>query len=225
MFGSRHTMIAADIEQHTSDSDPTAAVDYVSGWTQTLHDDGLQSMVYGSFKLGADLAKRANPKPDAVWIARFRAHQPEPQRDPHKIPGIPAQAFPKAGQRAWQYAAEFKDDPNDVKATPCSIEGMNVDISVIDAEVFGRPLKVASRTTGGAVPPAVATPAVAPQHHTHVIQPGDTLSGLEARLHLKAGSLFAANQKVLDAAARQRGKLDSNHGNLIFPGVTITIPT
>jgi hypothetical protein len=221
-FGSRNTMIAADIEGHTSEKNPAAAVEYVNGWTETLHAAGLRSMVYGSFQLGADLGKHASPQPDAVWIARYRAHQPERQRDPHNIPGIPAQAFAKAGQRAWQYAAEFKDHPTDKKATRCDIEGINVDVSAIDAEVFG----TAPIATSAAVPPPVipTQPTARRATRTHVIQAGETLTGLERRLQLKRGSLFAANQKVLDAAARKHGKADSAHGNLIFPGVVITLP-
>jgi len=37
-------------------------------------------------------------------------------------------------------------------------------------------------------------------------------------------ALFNANAKLLDTEARAHGHPDSNHGGLIFPGVTITIP-
>ncbi|MEP7055786.1 MAG: glycoside hydrolase domain-containing protein [Actinomycetota bacterium] len=136
-FLNRNDIIVADIEKHTSDSDPDAAVQYVNGWTVTLHDAHMRSMVYGSFNLAADLGARANPKPDAVWVARFRAHAPKPGFDPHKIPGVPADAFSRAGQRAWQYGAAFKDKPDALAETPCNIEGLNVDVSAIDAEIFG----------------------------------------------------------------------------------------
>jgi hypothetical protein len=218
-FGNRNSIIAADIERHTSDADPSAAVEYCNGWTETLHAAGLRSLVYGSSDLAADLAKRAKPQPDAVWVARYRTHKPDPTRDPHDIPGVPATAFAKAGQRAWQYGAEFKDKPTDAKPKPCDIEGINVDISSVDAELLGpvpKPVKAAA-----ASPPRVIK---APAAGTRVIVPGDTLSALEKELGLKRGSLFVTNRAVLDADARKHGLPDSHQGDKIFPGTTITIP-
>jgi LysM repeat protein len=220
LLGDRNKMLCADIERATADANLPAAVEYVSGWTETLHTAGFRSMAYCSVNLAEELDKHGRPKPDAVWVPRYRAHRPEPKRDPHNIPGIAAQAFSLPGQRAWQYGAEFKDDPHDEKPVRCDIEGINVDVSAIDAEVFG-PAPAVSTTS---VAPAPAVAATAQPQRTHVVHPGDTLSKIEAELHLKSGSLFAANQELLDRVARQRGKPDSGHGDRIFPGTTLVLP-
>lgn len=176
-FGDRNRMLVTDIDQHTSDANPRAAVDYVDGWTTTLHAAGFLSMIYGSFELAADLATRATVPPDGVWVPRYRTHEPEPSRDPHKIPGVPDHAFAQLGQRAWQYAAAFAN-PGTTKVTPCRIAGIDVDVSTVDEAVF-----VAAP---GAVAAAVVGPRPAGEVHTsaggadrHVVVPGDTLSALE----------------------------------------------
>ncbi len=225
-LGDRNDMLVADIERHTSDKDPGAAVQYVNAWTEALHAAGFRSMVYGSFNLAADLGKRGQPKPDAVWVARFRTHQPKPGFDPHQIPGVGNDVFDKAGQRAWQYAAKFADKKGQPEID-CVIEGINVDVSSVDADIFGR-------AAGGG--PVIATHATQPQRaaaqppapgqnpRQHTIKPGDILSRLEKTFGLPRGSLFKANKEVLDTAARARGLPDSANGGKIFPGTKITIP-
>jgi hypothetical protein len=225
-FGSRNNMIVADIERHTSDANPDAAIQYVNAWTETLHAAGLRSMVYGSFNLAEDLGKRGNPKPDAIWVARFRTHAAKPGFDPHRIPGVNDGAFDGAGQRAWQYGAKFADKQGQPEID-CVIEGINVDVSAIDADVFAAASAGGRGTHGVSAEPArmSAQPAAPkPKPRQHTIAPNENLSVLEKRFGLPQGSLFKANKAVLDAEARRRGKPDSASGRFVFPGTTIRIP-
>ncbi len=215
-FGNRNKVIVTDIERHTSDADPQAAVQYVNGWTETLHSSGLLAMVYGSFNLAADLAKHGQPQPDAVWVARFKATKPEPGHDPHQIPGVPKKAFARAGQRAWQYGGAIDN-------VLCIVEKINVDVSSIDAEIFGAEASAASGKVVSATKKKTSPP-VPPAHRHHVIQKNDTLSQIAVDFGVPLAALFNANAKLLDAQARAHGHPDSNHGGLIFPGVTIAIP-
>jgi hypothetical protein len=222
-FGNRNNMIVTDIERHTSDENPSAAVEYVNAWTQTLHAAGFRSMVYGSFNLAEDLGKRGQPKPDGIWVSRFRTHAAKPGFDPHRIPGVNDGAFDGAGQRAWQYGAKFADKKGQPEID-CVIEGINVDVSVIDADVFGD-APGDSVIAAHAVQPARVTedkPATGPRRHT--IAPKENLSVLEKRFGLPQGSLFKANKEAIEAAARAHGKPNSRNGHDVFPGTVITIP-
>jgi len=238
-FRSRNTMIAADIERGTSDRDPMAAVRYVEGWTQALHAKGLLAMAYGSFNLAADLAKHANPAPDAIWVARYRSHEADTRHQPHDIPGVPNNSF--VGRRAWQYGGAFRDHPDDKKETPARAAGLVCDISSVHAAVFDgvkaakktakgaakAPAKTASKTpskTAGAGAKAKAASTSKPAAGLHVVVSGDTTFGLEDHFDLPHGALFAANQAVMDKAARAHGHADSQRGRFIFPGTRLVVP-
>jgi LysM repeat protein len=226
-------MIVADIEKGTSDRDPMAAVRYVEGWTEALHDKGMQAMAYGSFNLAADLAKHANPAPDAIWVARYRTHEADTRHQPHDIPGVPNNSF--VGRRAWQYGGAFRDHPHDKKETPARAAGLVCDISSVHAVVFDG-VKPAKKTAKGAVKTPAKTPTKTtkkagttvakpkPVAGVHVVVSGDTTFGLEDHFGLPHGSLFAANRKVMDEAARQHGHADSQRGHFIFPGTRLVVP-
>ncbi len=233
-FRSRNTMIVTDVERSTSERDPMAAVRYVEGWTAALHAKGLQAMAYGSFNLAADLAKHANPAPDAIWVARYRSHEADTKHQPHDIPGVPNNSF--VGRRAWQYGGAFRDHPDDKKETPARAAGLVCDISSVHAVVFDG-VKTAKKTAKGAVKTPTKTPSKTTKKATgptpvkpkplagvHVVVSHDTTFGLEDHFGLRHGSLFAANSKVMDAAARQHGHADSQRGRFIFPGTRLVIP-
>ena len=187
-FHSRNTMIVTDIEQNTSAGKTAsapkrkAAVAYVEGWTKALNDKGFQAMVYGSFVLAADLAEFADPKPDAIWVARYRTHKADKSHLAHSIPGVPNNAF--VGRRAWQYGGAFADHPNlNKEKTPAVAGGLVCDISVVHAAVFdgtgNKPTKTTKTTKktptkatkGGGTPPVAKPPK-----GIHVIASGETLS-------------------------------------------------
>ncbi len=217
-FGRRNTMIATDIERHTSDENPKAAVQYVNGWTETLHAAGMRAMVYGSFNLAADLAEHGSPQPDAVWVARFVANKPESGHNPHRIKGVPDKAFRNAGQRAWQYGGA-------IGKVACIVEGINVDVSVVDSEIFGgHPAPAPKKVVAKAAAAKKAAPGSPGGQRTHVVRPKDTLGQIAVDFHVPVETLFTANRKVIEAEAKARGLPDSGHGHFIFPGTTLVIP-
>ena len=216
-FRNRNTIVVADIERRGSDPDIHAAVRYVDGWTETLHAGGLRAMAYCPFNLAALLGRDGDPKPDAIWVSRFRSDSADPSRRAEQIPGVDDDTF--VGQRAWQYCGDITlDKPSG---------GINVDISIIHKAVLsGSPagVKVAQphpHPTGKRAPAGL--PRI-PKQRVHVVQPQDTVFGLETELNLEHGSLFAANKDVIEAAAKAHGHTDSEHGALIFPGTTLVIP-
>ena len=224
-FRSRNDMLVADIERHTSDADPQAAVRYVEGWTETLHAAGLRSMAYGSFNLAIDLGKSASPQPDAIWVARFVATKPEPGHDPHVIKGVPDSSFKKRGRRAHQYGGAAGN-------VACTVNGLNVDVSIVDSEIFGAagghaaapPTGLPPKKGAKAVTPPAPPVVGGPRPKTVTIKPGDTLTQLAARVGVSVASLLNTNRAILDAAAQAHGHPDCDKGNLIFPGVVITVP-
>lgn len=70
-----------------------------------------------------------------------------------------------------------------------------------------------------------AQQAAQPQSRTYVVQGGDTLSGIGAKLGVAWNSIFSANQSNLDNTARQHGFANSGGGHWIFPGEVLTIPS
>jgi hypothetical protein len=205
----------------------------VEGWTQALHAKGLRAMAYGSFNLAADLAKHANPAPDAIWVARYRTHEADNRHQPHDIPGVPHNSF--VGHRAWQYGGAFPDHPSlSKKPTPARAAGLVCDISSVHAAVFDGTGKKPTKTTkttkttkktptkvtkGGGTPPVDKPPK-----GIHVIVSGETLFGLEDHFGLAHGRLFDANSTLLDTEARKHGHQDSGHGHFIFPGTRLVVP-
>jgi nucleoid-associated protein YgaU len=86
-----------------------------------------------------------------------------------------------AGQRAWQYAGTFGDGT-------CSVRGLPVDIDVADSAVLA--------TTGTG---PNTDPGGHPDQQTYIVQPGDTLSGIAAKLHVPGGwqALYKLNRDVI----------------------------
>jgi hypothetical protein len=62
-----------------------------------------------------------------------------------------------------------------------------------------------------------------PTSHTYTVQGGDPLSSIAQRLGLNwFHDLYMPNQVVIEAAARAHGQLNSESGNLIYPGTALT---
>lgn len=70
--------------------------------------------------------------------------------------------WPKAGQRAWQYAGQLESGP-------CTVPGVTVEIDVADSGVL--------TSLGAASTGPIRDPGHHPGPHTYTVQPGDTLSG------------------------------------------------
>ena len=61
----------------------------------------------------------------------------------------------------------------------------------------------------------------------YVVKKGDTLWDLAKQFYGSSAyytEIYAANQEVIEAAAKQHGKTSSNNGYWIWPGTTLTIP-
>ena len=61
----------------------------------------------------------------------------------------------------------------------------------------------------------------------YTIKSGDTLWGISTKFYgtgTKWELIYNANQAIIEQTAKKHGKSSSNHGNWIWPGVTLTIP-
>lgn len=95
--------------------------------------------------------------------------------------------------------------------------GMKVQLSRIPSDDTGE---------GGGGDTGVAGIPVT-ESQTYVVKKGDTLWDLADRFYgspVYYTEIYAANQEVIEAAAKQHGKTSSNNGYWIWPGTTLTIP-
>lgn len=217
-MGAHGDLVFADVERSASEGREVQAAQYLSGFAEVLHEAGLRAGLYGAFFLPAAVAQHADEHPDVAWLARYLSLKPRenesreiadsPARmrarypaDPRDIKDVDRRHFGRQGQRGWQFWGDVR------------IKGVNIDVSVVDAAMLKRPKK---KTPVEPTPPAPKpTPGGA---HTITVSGGDTLSALEKKHGLKAGTLFRLNQAALDAEARRRGFPDSRNGGLIFAG-------
>jgi nucleoid-associated protein YgaU len=137
-------------------------------------------------------------RPDWVWVASWVRHTADSSADPHQASGLANDLWPGDGQRAWQYAGTFGDGT-------CSIRGLSVDIDVADTGVLA---------TSGAIGPGPG-PGPHPDQRTYTVQPGDTLSGIAAKLHTPGGwqAIFELNQDAIGP-----------NPDLISPGEILKLP-
>jgi hypothetical protein len=120
--------------------------------------------VYSNPRALIPLHGRAN-RPDWVWVASWITHTADSGVDPHNVTGLHDDLWPKAGQRAWQYAGTFGDGT-------CRIRGLLVDIDVADSAVLA--------SSGDAVPghhPLLVAPEPFNEDHLlhlwHIVHTGE----------------------------------------------------
>jgi hypothetical protein len=118
------TPICLDLELSTFEADHHRSLNYAGGWCRAVRDRGLRPGVYANISALIPLEAR-DDRPDWVWVAKWVKHKVDPNADPHRIPDLAHGLFPKAGQRAWQYAGAFDN-------VPLRINGLDVDINVAD---------------------------------------------------------------------------------------------
>ncbi|HEY5361528.1 MAG TPA: glycoside hydrolase domain-containing protein [Streptosporangiaceae bacterium] len=171
------TPICLDLELRTFEAAPSASLDYVGAWCQTVRARGLRPGVYANPSALKSLHERA-VRPDWIWIASWVQHGVNPGADPHQAADVPPDIWPKQGQRAWQYAGAFNQ-----KA--CQVGDVDVDIDVADEACLAR--------RGGH--PGWPHPS----GHTYTVQPGDTLSAIARKLNIAGGwqELYALNRGII----------------------------
>jgi Domain of unknown function (DUF1906) len=118
------TPICLDLEQSTFAASHQRSLNYVGGWCRAVRDRGLRPGVYANIAALVPLEARED-RPDWIWVAKWVKHKVDPDADPHRIPDLANGLYPKAGQRAWQYGAEFD-------GVPARVGGLDVDINVAD---------------------------------------------------------------------------------------------
>ena len=205
-FSAPRTPLCLDLEGEAFDAFPQASLDYACGWCRAVRGHDFRPGVYSSPGALRALAPR-NERPGWVWIASWVRHRVNPQADPHRAAGFPGHLWPRPGERAWQYAAAFGN-------IPCRVRGVDVDISVADGGCLASP---------GATAPPHERPHAHPQPHpqpaparrTYTVRPGDTLSGIAARLHVAGGwpALYERNRAVIGPDP-----------DLIRPGQVLRLP-
>jgi Domain of unknown function (DUF1906)/LysM domain len=196
-FAAAGTPVCLDLEGRTYDAAPDASLDYAGGWCQAVRSRGFRAGVYSNPRALIPLHNRAS-RPDWVWVASWVRHTADSSADPHQASGLADDLWPAAGQRAWQYAGTFGDGT-------CSIRGLSVDIDVADSGVLA---------TSGSIEPGPG-PGPHPDQQTYTVQPGDTLSGIAAKLHTPGGwqAIYALNQGVIGP-----------NPDLISPGEVLKLP-
>lgn len=218
--------IFLDVEAGPARQDLAGVIAKVEGWVSTIRSAGYRAGVYSAPDILTALAT-ANPVPDAVWVGSWIVHGIDDSLSAANVTGLESGLWDGPGQRAWQYAGAFAD-------VPCIIDGIGVDVSVAQEGVLTLAhLDTVATPEAPSTPPAapsqtatVAEPAPEPAAPTtYVVQPGDTLSGIAAKLHLSSWQqLYTANVATIEAAAHGRGFADSGGGHLIFPGTVLRIP-
>jgi hypothetical protein len=120
------TPICLDVEGNTFDASPRGSLDYACGFCEAVRASRFRPGVYSNPRALIPLADRPNG-PDWVWVAAFKTTKFDPTLDPHDNPKLPGHLFPKAGQRAWQYAGKIGEKP-------ALVGGVEVDISIADSD-------------------------------------------------------------------------------------------
>jgi Domain of unknown function (DUF1906)/Putative peptidoglycan binding domain len=151
--------LCLDVEMPMFNKRPTETVEYVRGWCAEVRRAGARPGVYAN---PAPLLAMHKGKVGAgfVWIASWVSHVKE-QHDPHTAKSIPAELWPKRGQRAWQYAGALGKDK------PCQVLGVPVDISVAD---LGCLAQAPGRQNGPVVVPAKRARVLRRGDHGPVVQ-------------------------------------------------------
>ncbi len=180
-YSARGTPICLDLEGETFERARQRAVDYVRGWCGAVRDHGLRPGVYSNIPA---LIALQDDGPDWIWVAKWITNKVDPDVDPHAIPDLDRNVFPNAGQRAWQYAGEFKKDK------PAVVGGLRVDISVADADCLAQ------------------APGIIPEEELSMADAGDILSFLqEMKQEMVVFGTTGLEKTVEDFATRQRQAL------------------
>jgi hypothetical protein len=115
--------LCLDVEIRTFNSAPSQTVEYAKAWCATVRSAGARPGVYANPAPLKAMAQGKVPA-DFVWVASWLSHGPAPH-DPHAIPQLPGELWPRPGERAWQYAGAYDN-------RPCQVLGLDVDINVAD---------------------------------------------------------------------------------------------
>jgi len=122
--------LCLDVEMSTFSGAPSATVQYVRAWCETVRRAGARPGIYANPGPLQAMAK-AGVHADFVWVASWIGSRPS-DRSPRAITGMPADLWPKPGQRAWQYAGALS-------GSPCRVLGLDVDIDVADLGCLAPP--------------------------------------------------------------------------------------
>jgi len=202
--------LCLDLEGETFTGFKQGSLDYACGWSNAVRAQGLRPGVYSNPDALLALADRAD-RPDWVWVAKWVTNKVDPDADPHRIPDVRDDAFPNAGQRAWQYGGE-------IKGKPAVVSGVAVDINVADGGcLVGTDAASTAMLAGGLTIADAATRQFFDTKFKHVGEHADDLFRLADHGATTPGH-DNHHRKILEELTALRtemnDKLDDLHGKL-----------
>jgi peptidoglycan hydrolase-like protein with peptidoglycan-binding domain len=155
-----HFPLCLDVEMGTYTSAPAATIEYAAAWCTTVRDLGARPGIYAN--PGPLRGMHGHVPADFVWVASWVGSR-HGDHEPRGAPQMPAELWPNASQRAWQYAGA-------IGKTPCQVLGKNVDISVSDLDLLAHAPGV---QVGHGPAPGLPAHAAAAPARPHPLRRGD----------------------------------------------------